>query len=175
MPSLSVCLLLDDAAARAVRRLWRQLAEDGVPSLATYTHGRHVPHLTLASLGTSDVEAVLPVLAPVPREQPAQLRFEALGAFTRSRCSLVPIVSPELLVTQQRVVEALGSAGLPVQRHYLPGDWLPHLTLTPRIPVELLSVVAQRVYEVLPFTATATRTVVVDTGTGDVHPLESSR
>ena len=59
MPSLSVCLLLDDAAARAVRRLWRQLAEDGVPSLATYTHGRHVPHLTLASLGPCDVEAVL--------------------------------------------------------------------------------------------------------------------
>ena len=88
---------------------------------------------------------------------------------------MVPVVSPGLLVAQQRVVEALRSAGLVVQRHYLPGDWLPHLTLTPRIPVELLPVVAQRVYDVLPLTATATRTVAVDTGTGDVHPLEASR
>lgn len=174
MPSLSVCLLLDDAADRAVRRLWRQLADDGVPSLATYTHGRHVPHLTLASLGPSDVALVREVLGPVQPVQPEPLRFQALGAFTRSRCSLVPIVSPGLLLAQQRVVEQLRSAGLVVQRHYLPGDWLPHLTLTPRIPAELLPVVAQRVYDVLPLTATATRTVVVDTGTGDVHPLEPS-
>ena len=175
MPSLSVCLLLDDAADRAVRRLWRQFADDGVPSLATYTHGRHVPHLTLASLGPSDVDVVREVVAPVQPRPPVPLRFQAFGAFTRSRCSLVPIVSPGLLADQQRVVEALRSAGQVVQRHYLPGDWLPHLTLTPRIPVEVLPGVAQRVYDVLPLAATATRTVVVDTGTGDVHPLEALR
>jgi 2'-5' RNA ligase len=175
MPSLSVCLLLDDAADRAVRRLWRQLADDGVPSLATYTHGPHVPHLTLASLGPSGVAVVRDVLAPVQPEQPVPLRFQALGAFTRSRCSLVPVVSPGLLVAQELVVGALRSAGLVVQRHYLPGDWLPHLSLTPRIPVEMLPGVAQRVYDVLPLTATALRTVVVDTGTGHVHPLDPSR
>ena len=175
MPSLSVCLLLDDAADRAVRRLWRQLAEDGVASLATYTHGRHLPHLTLASLGPSDVAVVREVLAPGQPGEPVPLRFHALGAFTRSRCSLVPTVSPALLGAQQLVVEELRSAGLVVQRHYLPDDWLPHLTLTPRIPVEQLPVVAQRVYDVLPLVATATRKVVVDTGTGDVHPLEALR
>jgi 2'-5' RNA ligase len=175
MASLSVCLLLDDAADRAVRRLWRQLADDGVPSLATYTHGRHVPHLTLASLGQADLVVVRGLLAPVGPKQPAHLRFEALGAFTRSRCSLVPVVAPELLTAQQRVVDRLRSASLPVQRHYLPGAWLPHLTLTPRMPVELLPKVAQRAYEVLPLSATATRTAVVDTGTGDVHPLEGPR
>ena len=175
MPSLSVCLLLDDAADRAVRRLWRQLADDGVPSLATYTHGRHVPHLTLASLGPADADVVREALAPAQPDHPAPLRFQALGAFTRSRCSLVPVVSPGLLAAHQRVVERARSTGLAVQRHYLPGDWLPHLTLTPRIPVELLPAVAQRVYDVLPLTAVATRTVVVDTGTGEVHPLATSR
>lgn len=56
MPSLSVCLLLDEAADHAVRRLWRQLEEDGVPTLAGYTHGRHVPHLTLADVGLAEVD-----------------------------------------------------------------------------------------------------------------------
>ena len=41
MPSLSLCLLLDEQADQAVRRLWRQLEDDGLPSLTGHTHGRH--------------------------------------------------------------------------------------------------------------------------------------
>ena len=58
MSSLSLCLLLDEQADQAVRRLWRQLEDDGLPSLVGHTHGRHIPHLTLAALGDASVDEV---------------------------------------------------------------------------------------------------------------------
>lgn len=171
MPSLSVCLLLDDAADRAVRRLWRQLEDDGVPTLSTHTHGRHVPHVTLADVGVAEVADVLAAVSAVPPAAPTPVVFAALGAFTRSRCSLVPSVPGGLMDRQEHVVERLLSAGLPVSPHYRPGAWLPHLTLGPRLPVESLTAVARRVYEVLPLRAVLDRAAVVDTTAGEVHPL----
>jgi hypothetical protein len=169
MASLSVCLLFDEATERAVRRLWRQLEDDGVPTLAGYTHGRHVPHVTLASLGPCDPGFAGRALATVPA--PDRLRFEALGAFTRSRCSLVPVPTSALLAAHREVVQAARAASIAVHRHYAVDGWLPHLTITPRIPADRLASVALRAYEVLPLEATVTATALVDTGTGDVHRL----
>lgn len=171
MPSLSVCLLLDDRADGAVWRLWHQLEADGLPTLATYTHGRHVPHLTLADVGVAEVADVVRTLERITPASPTRVVFAALGAFTRSRCSLMPSVPPELPARQTAVVARLLEAGLPVSTHSRPGHWLPHLTLGPRLPVEALPRVARRVYEVLPLAATLERAAVVDTSAGDVHVL----
>jgi 2'-5' RNA ligase len=172
MASLSLCLLLDERADQAVRRLWRQLEDDGLPSLTGHTHGRHVPHLTLASLGHACVDDVREVVAGLPGARPERVTFEALGSFTRSRCSLVPAVSAELMARHERVVAALQAAGTRVHRHYLPGAWLPHLTLATRAQAEALPRIARRVYEVLPLVAVLDRAAVVDTSSGEVHPLE---
>ena len=172
MPSISVCLLLDDAADRAIRRLWRQLEDDGVPTLATYTHGRHVPHLTLADVGDADVGAVRTCLERLPTHEPLAVSFAALGAFTRTRCSLVPAGSPALLERQREVAMRLLADGLPVGDHYRPGAWLPHLTLGPRLPLQSLPALARRVFEVLPVAATLERLAVVDTTAGEVYLLE---
>lgn len=169
MPSLSVCLLLDDRADRAVRRLWRQLEDDGVPTLATYTHGRHVPHVTLADLGPAEVEQVVGTLSR-GWEHPVPVVLVALGAFTRTRCALLPTVPAELVTRQSAVVERLDAAGLTLSPHYRPGTWLPHVTLGPRLPLDSLPRVARRVYDVLPLAASLERLVVVDTSTGAVHP-----
>jgi 2'-5' RNA ligase len=171
VPSLSVCLLLDDAAEAAVRRLWRQLEDDGVTTLATYTHGRHVPHVTLAHVGTAEVGDVRAALDGLGPTEPIPVVFAALGAFTRSRCSLVPTPSVELLARQAAVADRLEAAGLSAGRYYRPGGWLPHLTLGPRLPVDRLTTLARRVYEVLPLEATIGRAAVVDTTVGAVYPL----
>jgi hypothetical protein len=170
--SLSVCLLLDDEAERAVRRLWDRLEDDGVRTLATYTHGRHVPHLTLADVGVAPLDEVLDdVVARSLPTTPIPVVFGAIGTFTRTRCSLLPAVSPPLLDRQSATVDALLGTGLPVGPHYRPGSWLPHLTLGPRLPAEALPQVARRCYEVLPLAATLERTVVIDTTSGEMHPL----
>ncbi|MHB1431893.1 MAG: hypothetical protein ACYCVZ_07245 [Streptosporangiaceae bacterium] len=51
-------MYFDDQADAAVRELWRLLADAGLPSLATRTHRRHRPHVSLAiaeSLADADL------------------------------------------------------------------------------------------------------------------------
>lgn len=172
MSAFSVCLLLDERADRAVRGLWRRLEGDGVRTLATHTHGRHVPHVTLASLGCQDLAVVRDPLADLACPPELDVEFHALGMFTRSRCWLLPTTTVELLRYHESVVTAL--RGRDVHRNYRPGSWQPHLTLAPRLPVEALPQVASRVFEVLPFAARLGRLVVVDTSTGEVHDVRAS-
>lgn len=171
--ALSVCLLLDDRADRAVRALWRRLEDAGVGSLLTHTHGRHRPHLTLASLldATERTPDLLHEhLAPHRGEEPLGLRFDALGIFRRSRCWLVPEASRALLDRQERVADAAAATDGLLHRNYAPGAWTPHLTLAPRMHLDQLPVVAGSVFDVLPLAATLGPLVVVDTATGDVRP-----
>jgi hypothetical protein len=48
--ALAVCLLFDRRTDRILRGLWDRLEDLGVPTLKSHTHGRHVPHLSLAVL-----------------------------------------------------------------------------------------------------------------------------
>lgn len=169
--SLAVCLLLDDAADRAVRQLWQRLERAGVPTLQTHTHGQHVPHLTLASLRDYDLDAVREVLVDLPEQPPTDVHLDALGMFRRSRCWLAPAASAELSGRQQAVVGTLASTGADLHRNYRPGSWVPHLTLAPRLQLDDLAVVARHTFEVLPLSATLTRAALVDTSTGELHAL----
>jgi hypothetical protein len=69
-------------------------------------------------------------------------------------------------------VEALESTGADLHQHYRPGVWVPHCTLAPRTTLEHLSTIAQTVYDVLPLVTTADRAALIDTGTGERHPLD---
>ncbi len=169
--ALSVCLLLDPRADAAVRGLWRRLEAAGVPTLLSHTHGRHVPHLTLASLRDGDVRTVRSALAPLPTGGPLEVMFEALGSFRRSRCWLAPTVTQELVSRQQQVAGALDAAGTELHHHYRPGRWVPHLTVAPRLHLRELTTVAAHVYDVLPLAAALDRAAIIDTSTGEQHPL----
>ncbi len=170
--SLAVCLLVDEPADAAIRRLWHRLEEAGVPSLATHTHGRHVPHLTLAALRTYRVPDVQRALAALPVATPDVLHLDGLGTFRRSRCWLAPAASAGLVARQEAVIEAALGTGADLHRHYRPGVWVPHLTLAPRLHTTDLPMVARIVYDVLPLTAPVSRAVLIDTGTGARYPLD---
>ena len=169
--AMAVCLLLDDRSEAAVRRLWQRLESDGVPSLLTHTHGRHVPHLSYASLLRGEVGPAISALSELPPAPPLPLHFDGLGLFRRSRCWLAPAATPDLVTRQQAVVAALVATGAEVHRSYLPGEWIPHLTLAPRLHLADLGRSAQAVYDVLPLSATATRVAIIDTRTGEHHPV----
>lgn len=169
--ALAVCLLLDDDADRAVRSLWRRLEGQGVPTLQSHTHGRHLPHLTLAGLHERDAAAAVSALRSVPPAVPLPLHLDGLGTFRRSRCWLAPAVHEPLLRLQEAVVTSVRDGGLALHRHYRPGAWIPHLTIAPRLQLHQLPTVAAAVYSVLPIEARGVRTVVVDTSDGSVHPL----
>jgi hypothetical protein len=169
--ALAVCLLFDKPTDTAVRRLWDRLEAAGISTLATHTHGHHVPHLTYASLRTFDLAAVSCALEALPPAQPMRLQLDALGTFRRSRCWLAPAVTSALVAGQTTVVEAACATGADLHKHYVPGAWIPHVTLAPRLHLTDLATVASVVYDVLPLTAHVTRAALIDTSTGDQHPL----
>jgi 2'-5' RNA ligase len=169
--TLAVCLLLDDRADDAVRRLWRRLEDAGVPTLLTHTHGRHVPHLTWAALRSYDLESVQRALGALPQQPPLALHLDAFGTFRRSRCWLAPAVTAALVARQAAVVAAVAETGAELHRHYRPGSWVPHLTLAPRLHLRDLATVAALVYDVLPISAVGESSALVDTATGARYPL----
>jgi 2'-5' RNA ligase len=169
--ALTVCLLPDPRTDAVVRRLWRRLESAGVPTLLSHTHGRHVPHLTYAALRDGSVADVVELLGALREQPPLVLHLDAMGTFRRSRCWLAPAVTGELVARQEAVVRALQRGGIELHRHYLPGTWVPHVTLAPRLHLTDLPTVAAAVYDVLPVTATMTTAAVIDTSDGSQHLL----
>ena len=108
--ALAVCLRFDARTDDAIRSLWQRLEDEGVPTLLTHTHGRHVPHLSYAVLRTFDVDKVMDAMDLLPDEGPMTLHFDALGMFRRSRSWLVPAVTSDIAARQERVVEAVREA-----------------------------------------------------------------
>jgi 2'-5' RNA ligase len=169
--ALAVCLLFDRRSERILRALWDRLEDLGVPTLRSHTHGRHIPHLSLAVLREWDHDKVLKAVQPLMADSPVGLYFDALGTFRRGRAWLVPAVGVEVLQRQEEVVSAVTETGAELHRHYEPGRWVPHCTLAPRVPLVALPILAAAVYDVLPLETTADHAALIDSSTGQVWPL----
>jgi 2'-5' RNA ligase len=169
--ALAVCWLFDRRSERILRGLWDRLEELGVPTLKSHTHGRHVPHLSLAVLREWDRDKVSKAVEDLPDGGPVSLYFDALGTFRRGRAWLVPAVPADVLQRQERTVSALVETGADLHRHYEPGRWVPHCTLAPRVPLASLPSLASAVYDVLPLEATADHAALIDSSTGHLWPL----
>jgi 2'-5' RNA ligase len=169
--ALAVCLLFDRKSERAVRALWDRVEEQGVGSLRSHTHGRHVPHVSYAVLRVWDQTAVTKALAGLDGGEPVDLSFDGVGLFRRGRAWLVAGVSADFVARQQRVVEAVTAAGADLHKHYRPGIWLPHCSLAPRATLEQLPQVVKTVMDVLPLQARLDRAALVNSATGEISPL----
>jgi hypothetical protein len=69
------------------------------------------------------------------------------------------------------VVAATVGTGADQHRNYVPGTWMAHLTLAPRLHLEDLPTVAKIVFEVLPLVVAFGRAALVDTSTREVDVL----
>ena len=170
--ALAVCWLFDRRSDRLFRNLWARLEDLGVPTLQSHTHGRHVPHLSLAVLREWRPDAVAKAVEALPDGGPVSLYFDALGTFRRGRAWLVPAVTADVLARQERTVSAVVETGADLHRHYQPGVWVPHCTLAPRVPLAALPALAAAVYDVLPLQVEANRAALIDSGTGQQWLLD---
>lgn len=171
--ALAVCLLFDRRSERAVRALWDRIEEQGVGSLRSHTHGRHVPHVSYAVLRKWDQAAVDDALAGLNDGAPVDLSFDGVGLFRRGRTWLLAGVSADFVARQERVVEAVTAAGADLHKHYRPGVWLPHCSLAPRATLAQLPGVVAAVMDVLPLRARLDRAALVNSATGEVYPLSA--
>jgi 2'-5' RNA ligase len=169
--ALAVCLLFDQQADRALRRLWDRIEERGVPTLRSHTHGMHHPHMSLVVLLEWELDKVRTAVEALPDNGPFDLYFEAVGVFPRGRVSLIPAGPQDLIARQQAVVEAVRPTGALVHQHYETGQWLPHCSLAPRASLRELPAVAALAYDIFPLTARVTRAALINSSTGEHWPL----
>jgi hypothetical protein len=169
--ALAVCLLFDRRSERAVRALWDRIEQLGVASLRSHTHGHHVPHMSYAVLRSWDLAAVNAAMVCISAGPPVELSFDGVGLFRRGRTWLLAGVSADIVARQQRVVDVVTATGAELHKHYIPGMWLPHCSLAPRVQLTQLPEVASAVFDVLPLPATLDRAALVNSATGEVYPL----
>jgi hypothetical protein len=164
--ALAVCLLFDPVADRAVRQLWARLEDEGIPTLLTHTHRRHVPHLSYAVFRTFDVSAVLASVTALPSPQPMRVRFDAVGLFRRRRAALIAAATTSLLERQRAVVAAGQATGAELHHHYRPGAWIPHASLANGFRRESMPVAAAAAFDILPLEVLMSDVALIDSGTG---------
>lgn len=156
----------DSTTSRMIRDLWNAIAAEGVPSMATHTHGRHQPHVSLTVAEHLPVRAALESVAPVPPE-PIRVLIEAAGVFPGAFLFLACVANQQLLDEQRRVHHAIRPFAVGPWRHFEPGTWTPHITtawaLTPQQLAKALPIVLDR----LPMEGWFDRGGVEDGSTGE--------
>ncbi|MCT6778875.1 2'-5' RNA ligase family protein [Streptomyces sp. CS7] len=125
----SIELLPDGATDRAVRGVWRSLADEGLPSQSAHRHPTNRPHLTLATAETFPAEtrtALAESLAALPLT--GLLRFSGrvnvLAWAVRPDAALL-----ELHETVWRILREAPGGGGRSNPLLSPARWVPHITL----------------------------------------------
>lgn len=134
----SIEVLFDPESDAAIRSLWDQLGDAGLPSQNRVTSDTNRPHVTLLAAGRIDpgVDGVLRDLAP-------RLGFACvIGApvvFTGPRMTVARLIVPstELLALHEDVYRLVLPyvGGVPFG-HCAPGHWTPHATLGRRFTAD---------------------------------------
>ncbi|GIJ09648.1 2'-5' RNA ligase family protein [Micromonospora andamanensis] len=164
-------LYLDTVATRRIRVLWEALEAEGVQSMRSLLEQRHRPHVSLAVAPRFDPEQVTAALAGTTVAAPLRLSFQHAGQFVGRVLWLGPVPTPELLAHHRRVHDLLVAGGVPLVEHYRPGRWVPHCTLSMRVPNALMSAAVRRCLEVLPLEATVVSAALTDHARNISHPL----
>ncbi|SHE75126.1 2'-5' RNA ligase family protein [Streptoalloteichus hindustanus] len=166
-------LFFDDRADAEVRARWELLDDAGVPSLATRTHRRHRPHLSLAlglaipARARADLRRDLTLLS-LP-----DLWLYTLGTFPDGQHTLFlgAVADTELLAVHSAVHDVLAGRVRGPAGQYLPGAWVPHCTLAQDLAVAQVAAGFAALLPVRPVRAAITGVGVTDTRTGDVDLL----
>ncbi|MGD9621281.1 MAG: 2'-5' RNA ligase family protein [Mycolicibacterium sp.] len=136
----SVELLFDRDTETAVRRIWDDLAELGLPSQAAHTAPSNRPHVTLTVADRMD-DGVTAAVRPALGRLPLDCRIGAPMVFGGRVVTLVRLVVPsvELLALQAEVhrlcLPHMPDGPLPNVQH---GAWTPHVTLARRMAPDQL-------------------------------------
>ncbi|MFG1871749.1 2'-5' RNA ligase family protein [Micromonospora arborensis] len=164
-------LYLDPDATRRIRVLWEALEAEGVQSMRSLWEQRHRPHVSLAVAPRFDPEQVAEALRATVVAAPLRLDFQHAGQFVGRVLWLGPAPTPELLTHQRLVYDRLTAAGIGLTEHYQPGRWVPHCTLSMRVPNALMAAAVRRCLEVLPLAATVVGAALTDHARDIAHPL----
>lgn len=158
----AVELHLDRAADRRIRNLWDAMEDSGVPSLRDLTHGKHRPHVSLVAAPSLDAVAVADALDGLDVAPPLRLDLDFVGLFRGRVLWLGPVPTTELTAHHASVFDRLAAAGIDTFDEYRPGAWIPHCTLSMRVPHASMPAALRLCLDALPIPATVAGAAVAD-------------
>lgn len=168
-------LYFDPAATRRVSTLWTALEASGIPSMKGLIGGRHRPHLSLTGAPELDGPAIATALDGLDVAPPLRLRLDHIGQFVGRVLWLGPVPSAELLAHHAIVHNRLEAAGITGFDVYRPGSWVPHVTLSMRVPHAKMGAAIRLCMDVLPIEATLSGAGVADYARGRYTALAGPR
>lgn len=166
-------LFFDADTESAVRAMWAGLEARGVRSMASTTHARHRPHVSLLIAERLPAAIARRALAPLTAVTDLVLRLGSVAVFPGRAGVVYLAVTPSLrLLHLHRDVHAnLAGAGVETWRHYLPDAWVPHCTLAQGLPDEHVTTAVRAVKRLRPIDAAVVSVGITDTDTGRITDL----
>ncbi|GAB2582645.1 2'-5' RNA ligase [Paractinoplanes abujensis] len=155
-------LYLDVDATRRVRTLWRALEDEGIPTMKSLLNDKHRPHVSLAAARTLEPSTVVEALAGLTVGRGLTLDMTFVGQFVGRVLWLGVTPTAELLTHHAAVHERLAAAGVETWDLYEPGHWVPHCTVSMRVPNPQMGHAVRRCLEILPLRATVTGAGLAD-------------
>jgi 2'-5' RNA ligase len=166
-----IVLLFDAETTRTIRECWRQLEAAGIPSLESFTHRRHEPHVSLVVADEIATGGWMDTLrAGFFPADPLRIEVGPAGVFPGGWLYLgvdgLPAASHTTLIA------ALGRDATGVWEHYLPRNWVPHCTLAGDLSEQQRASGIEVVRSVpLPEAVSIMSAALVDSETGDLRLL----
>jgi 2'-5' RNA ligase len=171
----AVELLFDPTTEAALKGLWARLETAGVPSLASRTHRRHRPHISLSvaeRIDAAQLKGARDLLATTHLD----VTLYAPAVFPRPGVlylSVVPTLA--LLRLHQEVHAALRDGMVAPRDGYSVGAWMPHCTLAQDLTRAQLVRGIDLLHDQPVIAAHISSAGLLDTTTGEVLPLATLR
>jgi 2'-5' RNA ligase len=167
----AVEVFFDSTTEAVVRAVWARLEAAGVPSLATRTHRRHRPHISL-----SVVERIESGQLKDARERLAATHLDVTlyspAVFPRRGVlylSVVPTLA--LLRLHEDIHAALRDSVVAPWDLYSVGAWVPHCTLAQDLTRAQIGQGIDLLHDQPIITAHVSSAGILDTATGEILPL----
>ena len=167
--SRGVVVWPDDDVVHAVADVWAALETAGIPTLASHTHRRHRPHVSLVVADDLVPDSVQEVLGSVPG-RPLPLLLNSPGVFPGGILFLTCVPNTALLEEQRRVHDLVAPIATGMRDHCAPGAWSPHLTIAYDVDDAQLARALPVVLDHLPIEGWLTRGGVEDGESGERWP-----
>lgn len=164
--SQGVVLWPDGETSAAIRAIWDELALLGLPSMVSYSHKRHVPHVSLAVADSLPIVNVLSEIGALP-SQPIPISIDAVAVVPGLHVLLTCVGGERLLTEQARAYRVVAQLDVDIWPHYCPDGWLPHITSARALTSEELPTALRTVVGHLPIAGLLTSGGVEDGTTGD--------
>ena len=129
----AVILLPDERGGRCRAKNLAGRAPDAGFTSMIY-EGDNRPHLSLMVLDTQDGTLERAAERFAASSRPAAVTFASVGSFGEDVIYLSPEPTAELLEMNRRLTQELGPLAALADRHYLPGEYRPHMTAAFKIP-----------------------------------------